>query len=209
MNFAPQPWQFFLAILTGWINEYSRRQIDYLHTEVTILKETFGTKRSRLTNDQRRRLAAKGKAHGRKGLAEIGSFFSPDTILRWHRQLIAEKWTYPDDQKPVGRLTTSKVIVDLILQWARENPTWGYDRTADSLTNVGHQVSDQTVGNILKGHGIEPAPKRKTEMSWGTFLKAHWEQLAAIDFTTVEVWTTKGLVTYYLLFAMKLCSRKV
>ena len=84
-----------------------------------------------------------------------------------------------------------------------------YDRIADSLAVVGHMVSDQTVGNVLKGHGIEPAPKRKTQMTWSTFLKAHWDQLAAIDFTTVEVWTPKGLVTSYLLFAMRLADRQV
>ena len=135
--------------------------------------------------------------------------FSPETILRWHRQLIAKKWTHTDKRKSVGRPSTPKEVVDLILQFAQENPTWGYDRIADSLANVGHKVSDQTVGNVLKGHGIEPAPKRKAQMTWGTFLKAHWNQLSAIDFTTVEVWTSKGLVTYYLLFAMRLATRKV
>lgn len=209
MNFILQPWQLFFAILVGWVNEYSRRRIDYLQTEVEILKEAFGKKRILLTNDQRRRLAEKGKPLGRKGLAEISSFFSPDTIFRWHRQLIAQKWTYANDQKPVGRPSTPKDVVDLILQLAKENPTWGYDRIADSLATVGHKVSDQTVGNVLKGHGIEPAPKRKAQMTWGTFLKAHWEQLSAIDFTTVEVWTSKGLVTFYLLFAMRLATRKV
>ncbi len=74
---------------------------------------------------------------------------------------------------------------------------------------MGHEVSDQTVGNVLKGHGIEPAPERKRTTTWATFLKAHWEQLGAIDFTTIEVWTQKGLVTFYLLFAMHLAKRRV
>jgi len=98
---------------------------------------------------------------------------------------------------------------DLILQFARHNPTWGYDRIADALANLGHNVSDQTVGNVLKEHGIEPAPERKRTTRWATFLKTHWDQLAAIDFTTVEVWTTSGLVTYHLLFAMHLATRRV
>ena len=92
---------------------------------------------------------------------------------------------------------------------ARENPTWGYDRIADAMANIGHQLSDQTVGNILKAHGIEPAPERKRTTTWSTFLKAHWNQLSAIDFTTIEVWTKNGLVTYYLLFAMRLATRQV
>ena len=74
---------------------------------------------------------------------------------------------------------------------------------------MGHQVADQTVGNILKSHGIEPAPDRKRRLNWSTFLKAHWDQLAAVDFTTIEVWTTRGLTTFYLLFAMRLATRQV
>ena len=63
-------------------------------------------------------------------------------------------------------------------------------------------VSDTTVGNVLKANGIEPAPERKLKTSWKTFLKAHWDVLAAVDFTTVEVWAKGGLVTYYLLFVL-------
>ena len=74
------------------------------------------------------------------------------------------------------------------------------------LANLGHAISDQTVGNILKEHGIEPAPERKRQTSWTTFLQSHRESLGAIDFTTIEVWTKNGLVTYYLLFVMKLLT---
>ena len=109
----------------------------------------------------------------------------------------------------MGRPATPQEVVDLILRFAKENPTWGYDRIADALANLGHEDSDQTVGNILKANGIEPAPKRKRTTTWSTFLKAHWDQLAAIDFTTMEVWTQSGLVTYYLLFAMRLATRRV
>ncbi len=91
-----------------------------------------------------------------------------------------------------------QVIVDLVLKFAKENPTWGYDRIQGALDNVGYHICDTTVGHILKQHGIEPAPDRKRQTSWVTFLKAHWDVLAAIDFTTVEVWTKGGLVTFYL-----------
>lgn len=87
---------------------------------------------------------------------------------------------------------------------AKENPTWGYDRIQGALANLGHAISDTTVGNILKAHGIEPAPERKKTTTWKTFIKSHWDVLAAVDFTTIEVWTTRGLVTFYLLFVMEL-----
>ncbi|MCC7423870.1 MAG: hypothetical protein IT428_26700 [Planctomycetaceae bacterium] len=99
-----------------------------------------------------------------------------------------------------------------MLQLARDNPTWGYDRIQGALANLGHEICDQSVGNILKDHGIEPAPERKRQPSfsnWKTFLQSHWEALGAIDFTTIEVWTKRGLVTYYLLFVMKIATRKV
>ena len=95
---------------------------------------------------------------------------------------------------------------------ARENPTWGYDRIQGALANLGHEICDQTVGNILKEHGIEPAPERKRQplaTTWKSFLKSHWEALGAIDFTTIEVWTKSGLITHYVLFVMKLATRRV
>jgi putative transposase len=209
MSFILEPWQLLLAILAGWINQKQQDVIEYLRAENQVLKEKFGKKRILLTDDQRRRLAVKGKVLGRKLLDEIGTLFTPDTILRWHRLLVAQKWNHSDKRANVGRPATPPEVVDLILQFARENPRWGYDRIADALANVGHKVSDQTVGNVLKGHGIDPAPERKRTTTWSTFLKAHWDQLAAIDFTTIEVWTKSGLVTYYLLFAMRLATRQV
>ncbi len=109
----------------------------------------------------------------------------------------------------MDRPATPQEVVVLILQCARDNPTWGYNRSADALANVGHRVSVQTVGNLLQGHGIEPARSRKQTTTWSTFLMAHWEQLAALDFTTVAVWTKSGLITYYLLLAMRLAERQV
>ena len=99
--------------------------------------------------------------------------------------------------------------MDLVLRFAKENPTWGFDKIQGALANVGYHISDTTVGNILKAHGVEPAPDRQRTGSWRTFLKAHWAVLAAIDFTTIEVWTKGGLVTYYLLFVMELKTRRV
>ena len=209
MAFLLQPWQFYFIIIAGWVNRQQQELIEYLRTENQVLKEKLGKKRILLNNDQRRRLAVKGKILGRKRLKEIGTLFTPDTILRWHSMLVAKKWDYSERRKSVGRPRVRKVIVDLVLRVARENPTWGYDRIQGALANLGHKISDQTVGNILKEHGIEPAPERKRQTTWKTFLKAHWDVLAAIDFTTIEVWTKGGLVTYYLLFVMDVATRRV
>lgn len=123
--------------------------------------------------------------------------------------LIAKKWDYSKRRKSVGRPRIGQVVVNLVLQFARENPTWGYDRIQGALANIGHEVSDQAVGNILKDHGIEPAGDRKRQTTWKTFIKAHWDVLVAIDFTAVEVWTMGGLVTFYLLFVIELKTRRV
>jgi putative transposase len=209
MKFILRPWQLLAVIFAGRVQEDRQQVIEYLRAENQVLKEKLRNKRILLTDDQRRRLAVKGKVLGRKLLHEIGTVFTPDTILRWHRELVARKWDYSDKRGRMGRPSTPHEVVDLILKFARENPTWGYDRIADALANIGHKVSDQTVGNTLKANGIEPAPQRKRTTTWSMFLKAHWNQLAAIDFTTVEVWTCGGLVTYYLLFAMRLATRQV
>jgi len=92
---------------------------------------------------------------------------------------------------------------------ARENRSWGYDRIVGALANLGHTISDQTVGNILKRHGLPPAPERKTTTTWKEFIRTHMDVLVATDFFTAEVWTLGGLVTYYVLFFIHLGSRKI
>ena len=208
MDFILQPWQLYFVILAGWINRQQQEAFDYLRTENQVLKEKFGKKRILLTDDQRRRLAVKGKILGRKRLEEVGTLFTPDTILRWHRKLVAAKHDYSDRRKKVGRPPLSDEVVHLVLRMAKENPSWGYDKIAGAIHNLGHDISDESVGNILRRHGIEPASDRERSTSWSTFIKAHWDVLAAIDFTTIEVWTKGGLVTYYLLFVMELKTRR-
>ena len=91
------------------------------------------------------------------------------------------------------------VELDLV-RFARENSGWGYDRIVGALANLGHAVSDQTVGNILRRHGIPPAPKRSQTTAWSDFIASHLAVLAGTDFFTVEVLTWRGLATYYVLF---------
>jgi len=209
MKFILQPWQLFCLILAGWINQRQQQIIEFQNAQIEALLKKLGKKRVLLSDDQRRILAVKGKTLGRKALMELTTIVTPDTILRWHRQLVAQKWDYSNKQTYIGRPHIRQVIVDLILRFANENPTWGYDQIQGALANVGYQISDQSVGNVLKEHGIEPAPDRKRETTWKTFIKSHWDVLGAIDFTTVEVWTKGGLVTYNLLLVMEVATRRV
>jgi len=100
-------------------------------------------------------------------------------------------------------------IVDLVTRMALQNPSWGYTRIQGAMANLGHQVGRGTIANILKENGIDPAPARDAHTRWSTFLKAQWECLTATDFLSVEVFTLKGLITYYLLFFIDIASRKV
>ena len=135
MHFTLQPWQLYVVIIVGWVHRQQQEVIEYLRTENQVLKEELGPKRILLNDDQRRRLAVKGKILGRKMLEEVGTLFTPDTILRWHRMLIAQKWDYSDKRKSVGRPRIRQVLVDLILRFASENPSWGYDRIQGALGN--------------------------------------------------------------------------
>jgi putative transposase len=151
----------------------------------------------------------KGKILGRKMLEQLATIVTPDTILRWHRQLVAAKWDYSGHRKKIGRPPASNEVVELVLRMARENPGWGYDRIQGALANRGHPISNTWVGSILKAHGVDPVPDRKRQSTWRSFLHAHWDVLASVDFTTIEVWTKCGLVTVYLLFVMELATRRV
>jgi len=122
---------------------------------------------------------------------------------------VAAKWDYSGRRKKVGRPSPSAEVVELVLRMARENPTWGYDRIQGALANLGHEITNTWVGSILKAHGVEPAPDRKRQSTWKSSLQAHWNVLASVDFTTIEIWTKSGLVTVYLFFVMELATRRV
>ncbi|MAT14783.1 MAG: hypothetical protein CMJ46_05870 [Planctomyces sp.] len=206
MNFMMQPWHLLVLSLASWLNREQQQVIEYLQAENRVLREKLGKKRILLSDDQRRRLAVKGKVLGRKLLSDIGTVFSPDTILRWHRELIAWKWDYSKDKPRVRRPRIRAEIVELILWIAKENPTWGADRIQCALSNVGYHIADTTIRSVLKANGIEPVPDRPASMSWQTFLRAHWETIFAVDFTTVEVWMKTGLTTFYVMVVMELKS---
>ena len=121
-----------------------------------------------------------GKRLGRKGLEQVARLAKPDTILAWYRQLVAEKFDGSKQRRPPGRPRTSPEIEDLVVRWARENSGWGYDRIVGALANLGYQVSDQTVGNILRRHGIAPVPQRSKTTTWKDFIRRHMDVLAGI-----------------------------
>src|SRR5262249_43230607 len=173
-----------------------------------VLRAAHGSRRLRLTDDQRRRLAVKGKVVGRRRLAAIAGIVTPDTILRWYRTLVAKKYDGSKARRP-GRPRTKADIAALGVRMANENPTWGYTRIRGGLRALGHEVARNTIKAIIMDHGIEPAPQRGANMPWKTFLAAHWDGLAAADFFTVEVLTLRGLVRYVVLFVMKLKTRTV
>ena len=208
MDPLPPPLTFLLLLFSGWINRHQQAVIDYLLEENRVLRALNGSRRLRLTDDQRRRLAVKGRVLGRRHLAAIAGIVTPDTILRWYRRLVVTKYDGSKTRRP-GRPTTKPDIAALVVRMANENPTWGYTRICGGLKHLGHDVARNTIKAILKDHGIEPAPERRTKMPWKTFLAAHWDALAAADFFTVEVLTMAGVVRYVVLFVMKLKTRTV
>jgi transposase InsO family protein len=153
-------------------------------------------------------LARKAFGIPRKVLLELGTIVTPDTLLRWHRQLVARKFDFSHRREP-GRPRTMRIIAELIVRMALENPRWGYTRIQGALYNLGHEVGRGTIANVLKREGIEPAPERGGRTPWAVFLKAHWRSIVAADFFTAEVWSLRGLVTYCVLFVIELAKRIV
>ena len=208
MDPLPPPLAFFFLLFSGWSNRQQQAVIDCLREENRVLRAVYGPRRVRLTDDQRRGLAVKGKALGRRRLADVAAIVTPDTILRWYRLLVAKKYDGSTKRRP-GRPSTTPDLAALIARLANENPTWGYTRIRGGLQHLGHDIARNTIKAILKNHGIEPAPERGTHTPWKTFLAAHWDRLAAADFFTVEVLTWRGLVRYVVFFVMKLKTRTV
>src|SRR5499433_2062921 len=208
MDPLPHPLTFCLLLFSGWVNRQQQAVIAYLLEENRVLRTVNRSRRLRLTDDQRRRLAVKGHVLGRRHLAAVAGIVTPDTILRWYRRLVAKKYDGSQTRRP-GRPTTKPDIAALVVRLAKENPTWGYTRIRGGLKHLGPDVARNTIKTILKDHGIEPARERRTKMPWKTFLAAHWDGLAAADFLTVEVLTVAGLIRHVVLFVMKLKTRTV
>jgi putative transposase len=208
MGSVPPLLSFLLMIAADWVQRHQLIVIEFLQAENRLLKARLRGRRIRFTDAERALLARKAKAVGRKALLELDTIVSPDTLLRWHRRVVAQKWNFVERRSP-GRPGIIRRISELIVRMAQENPGWGYTRIQGALGNLSHRVGRGTIANVLKRNGIEPSPARSRRTPWSTFLKAHWKILAASDFLTVEVWTGRGLITYYLLFVISLADRVV
>jgi putative transposase len=208
MDRVPPPLTFLFLLFSGWVNRQQQDVIDYLREENRVLRAAHGARRIRLSDDQRRRLAAKGHVLGRQRLGAVAGIVTPDTILRWYRLLIANKYD-GSTKRRVGRPSTKPDIVSLVVRMAQENPTWGYTRIRGRVAAPRTRDARNTIKAILQNHGIEPAPQRRAKTPWKTILAAHWDGVAASDFFTVEVLTWHGLVRYVVFFVMKLKTRTV
>jgi putative transposase len=159
--------QMVLVVLTACLARRVRQGIAYLIEENRLLRRQLDGRRLRLTNAERCRLAVRAHRLGRAALREIATIATPDTLLRWHRQLVAQKWTYANKPgRPGGLLEIRRLTVRM----AEENPTWGYTRIQGPLKNVGHRVGPSTIRRILKAAGLPPVPQRPT--SWQTFFES-------------------------------------
>jgi hypothetical protein len=150
--------QFLLMLVAGWLQRQQAATIDYLKAENRMLRERLGGRRIIFTDAERRRLAEKARVLGRQPLREMSTIVTPDTLLRWHRELVARKWSFVERRRP-GRPRTREVLVALVVRMATENRSWGYTRIQSAMANLGYRLGRGTIRSILKDHGIEPAPE--------------------------------------------------
>jgi putative transposase len=204
--------QFLVAMLAYGLNERMVRKAEYLREENRVLEEALqaatGKRRVPLTDEQRQRLATKGKALTPAEREECCQIVRPNTILAWFRQLVAHKYDSSQVRRP-GRPPKASEIRELVLRIAGENPGWGYTKIRDALRGLKIEIGRSTVANILAEAGIEPAPERTRKSTWKNFLRSHWETLYACDFFAVETLGVFGTVRHMVFFVMELKSRAV
>jgi putative transposase len=200
-------WKTLLAYITGTVDQELLLRNEYLATENRILRNQI--RGGLLLRDgERKALAVIGQKLSKQALEEVARIVKPGTILSWHRKSVAQKFDGSKQRKAPGRPMIDPTLEALVVRMAQENRSWGYDRIVGALAYLGHTISDQTVGTILKRHGIPPAPERKTTTTWRELISMPMDVLVATDFFTTEVWTWCGLVTYYVLFFLHLGSRR-
>jgi len=162
-----------LAYVTGSVDQELLRRNEYLVAENRILRHQIKG-RVRLSDEDRRSLAEIGKALGRRALAEVATVVKAETILAWHRRLVARRFDGSAHRKKLGRPRIVPQVEELVVQMAKANPGWGYDRLVGALADLGHTISDQAVGNLLKRHGLprrlngrnKPPGRNSFEATW-------------------------------------------
>ena len=180
-------WKKLLGAVTNSLDQELRLRNEYLLAENRLLRQQVRGC-LRLTEGDRKELAAIGQQLGRKALEEIATVAKADTIRAWNRKCAPPKC---DGAKPctaAGCPRMNQEIEDLVVRMARENRSWGYNRIVGALANLGYTLSDQTVGNMLKRHGIPPAPERKKTVTWREFVRFHLDILRATDCFNSEIW---------------------
>jgi len=140
MGTAPPLFSFLLIIVSGWVHRHQLLVIEFLQAENRLLKQRLQGKRIRFTDSERALLARKAKAVGRKALLELDTIVSPDTLLRWHRRLVAQKWNFAHRRRP-SRPGITRHISELIVRMAQDNPSWGYTRIQGALANLSQVLS--------------------------------------------------------------------
>ena len=163
----------FLALwMAGWVNSGQLEVIDFLQEETACSASSSAAGACGSPDDQRQRLAVKGRIVGRRQLTEFAGLVTPNTILRWYRELIARKYD-GSARRRTGRPTVAADVEQLVVRMATENPSWGYTRLVGALDNLGLQIGRNTVKRVRRRHGLEPAPTRGKRMPWKTFLRTH------------------------------------
>ena len=169
-----------LACVTGTVDQELLARNEYLAAENRILKAHLKG-RPKLSDVERVTLGEIGHRLGRKVLGNVATVAQPDTILSWYRKLVARKFDGSKARQGPGRPRIKREVEHLIVRMATENRDWGYDRIVGALANLGFEVSDQTVGNVLQRHALPPAPERKHTTTWAEFIRAHLAVLAGTD----------------------------
>ena len=204
----PPARQFLVLPFAAWVTRHQDNLIASLREENRVLREHLGPRPLRLTDAQRRRLAARGQKLGRRVVMQVAGIVTPDTILRWYRRLIAQT----DDgsaRRGRGRPMPRRDVAARVVRMAVENPQWGYTRIRGALSHLGHEIARTTVKRILHDHGIDPAPERSRRLPWKTVLQAHGEGLTACNLFAVEGLTLAGLQRDLVCFVIAMPSRRV
>jgi putative transposase len=181
-------WKQLLASNTGSVDKELRLRHAYLTTENRILRNQIKG-RVPLTDAERKTLAEMGQKLGKKALEEVATIAQPETILAWHRTLMAQKFDGSQHRKFPGRPKVDSELEALVVRMAQENRRWGYDRMVGAVANLDYRISDQTVGNILKRHDIPPAPERTKTLTWREFIRMHMAVVGDTEFFSSAVWS--------------------
>jgi len=204
-------WLTLASYIAYCVHKQLYKAIDYLREQVRVLVEQQEkqNKRIMLTNSQRMRVAAKAKRLSRKMLDQCTELFTADTVMRWYNKLVAEKYDGSSNRGKVGRPPITPEIVNLVIQFKKENPRWGFQKITDQIEYLGYEISKTSVKNILIENGYDPEPDLTVRSTWHEFLKSHWDVMTACDFFTIELLVGRKLIRCTVFFVIEFSARKV